>query len=96
MSDQANQSNPVTNLTNQVNKLLGQVKDRRTLSAGEIFWFFLVALIVFLIFVFIFQFSWNHSVTPIFGWKAVTFVQALLLLIVAKMLLPGCSFTTLL
>lgn len=64
---------------------------KRHYTAADAFWFFIVILIFIVIYIFIFQYSWNGSVPQIFGWGPVTFIQALLLLIVARMLLPSYS-----
>lgn len=64
---------------------------RRQYSAADIFWFFVLMLVLIVLFIFIFQYAWNGSMPYIFGIKSITFVQALLVLIVARMLLPSCS-----
>lgn len=63
---------------------------KKPYTGADFFWILIVALIVILIFVFIFQFAWNGSITHIFGLKPISYVQALLLLIVAKMIFPSC------
>ena len=67
-----------------------QVK-KRHYTATDAFWFFLLVLVFIVIFIFIFQYSWNRSMPHIFGLKPINFVQALLVLIVARMLFPSCS-----
>jgi len=64
---------------------------KRPYSGTEIFWFVVLVLIILALTIFVFQYSWNGSMPHIFGLKPITFVQALLVLIVARMLLPGCS-----
>lgn len=59
-------------------------------------WNIIVAFLIFLLLVFIFQFSWNYSMTSIFGFRQIDFVQALLLLVVARFLLPVCRPETIL
>lgn len=57
-------------------------------SSADAFWFLLLLLALLLIFVFILQFAWNATMPHIFGLKQINFFQALLLLILVRMLLP--------
>ena len=64
---------------------------KRQYTAADAFWFFILVLIFIVLFIFIFQYSWNGSMPYIFGFRPITFVQALLVLIVARMLFPSCT-----
>lgn len=64
---------------------------RRQYTAADAFWFFLLILIFIVLFIFIFQYAWNGSMPHIFGLRPITFIQALLVLIVARILFPCCS-----
>jgi|SoimicmetaTmtLPC_FD_contig_51_664862_length_571_multi_1_in_0_out_0_2 hypothetical protein len=47
------------------------------------------ALIGFIVFVFVFRWIWNHTVPAVFGLKAITFWQAVGILILASILTGG-------
>jgi hypothetical protein len=64
---------------------------KKNYTAADAFWFFVLVLIFVVLFIFIFQYSWNGSIPYIFGFRPITFVQALLLLIVARMLFPNST-----
>jgi uncharacterized membrane protein len=70
-----------------------QTKQKRKYTAAETFWFFVLMLVIISLMICIFQYSWNGSMTPIFGFRPITFVQALLVLIVARYLLPSANST---
>lgn len=57
-----------------------------TYSGADVFWFFVLILVFIVLFIFIFQYSWNNSMPHVFGFNQINFVQALLVLIVAKMI----------
>jgi hypothetical protein len=47
------------------------------------------ALLVFIIFVFVFRWIWNHTMPAVFGVKQITFWQAVGILILASILTGG-------
>ena len=65
--------------------------NKRPMSSGEVFWFVVVTLLAIAIFVYVFKWAWNGSMTHVFGVNPVDFLQAFLLLLVARILFPSTS-----
>lgn len=57
--------------------------------------FFIIVIFVgiFMLSVFVFQYAWNHTLTILFKAPIITFVQALLMLILISYLHPPCTLT---
>ena len=62
-------------------------------AATDVFWVIAIALLVFVIVIFIFQYSWNGSMPHIFGLRQINWIQALLVLIVARFIFAGGAGT---
>lgn len=54
----------------------------------DTFWFVILVIVFVILFIFIFQFSWNYTMPHIFGIQPISFIQALLFLVVVRMILP--------
>lgn len=50
----------------------------------------LILLLTCALFVFVFQVSWNYTMPSIFGIGNIDFLQAFLLLVVVRILMPNC------
>ena len=61
------------------------------LNSPNTLWAVLLAIIIFIIVVFIFQIAWNSTMPHIFGIRKIDWVQALLLIIVARVIFPSTA-----
>lgn len=84
-ANQTNQTNP--NISNQLSNLLNQ--NRKMISPIDWFWYIIVVIIFIIIIVFVFEYSWNYALTPTFNIKQITFFQALLIIVIFRILFPG-------
>lgn len=58
-------------------------------SKSGLFMALIVSIIIFVIVVIVLQYAWNHSINPIFGLKQIGFMEALLLMVVFKIILTN-------